>query len=192
MHALYILLTDDLGAISLEFSGNCPSCLIVCEQNVERACEPKDQTLKKTRTRPSSEKQQGASGKSLVCPGERFGFIAPKQLLTHQSRQRNSLSTPHHWPPFRRPERWSWLLSRWRHGCGLCSCEEGCPSVPKSSYLQEIQEPRKGGFSKGGFCRVERHAQGNKTYPKILGSAVYLALRAPQPREAYIFAKAPF
>ena len=29
-------------------------------------------------------------------------------------------------------------------------------------------------------------------YPRILGPAVHLALRAPQPREAYIFAKSPF
>ena len=48
----------------------------------------------------------------------------------------------------------------------------------------ETQEPRKGGFGKGGFCRVECHAQGNKKYPRILGSAAHLAvaLRAPLPR----------
>ena len=53
------------------------------------------------------------------------------------------------------------------------------------------QEPRKGGFSKGGFCRVECHAQGNKEYPRTLGPAVHLALRAPQPRKAYILQKPP-
>ena len=49
------------------------------------------------------------------------------------------------------------------------------------------QEPRKGGFSKGDFCRLQCHAQGNKNI-RALGPAVHLALRAPQPREAYIFA----
>ena len=55
------------------------------------------------------------------------------------------------------------------------------------------QEPRKGGFSKwGGFCRVRCRGQGNKKYPSILGPAVHLAVRAPQLREACIFAKTPF
>ena len=54
------------------------------------------------------------------------------------------------------------------------------------------QEPRKGGFSKGDFCRVECHAQGNKKYPRILGPAVHLALTATQPREAYILRKTAF
>ena len=31
------------------------------------------------------------------------------------------------------------------------------------------QEPRKGGFSKGGFCRIQCHAQGNKRIPKDIG-----------------------
>ena len=57
--------------------------------------------------------------------------------------------------------------------------------------LQICQEPRKGGFSKGGFCRVQCHGQGNKEYPRILAPAVDLALRAPQPREAYILKKPP-
>ena len=47
-----------------------------------------------------------------------------------------------------------------------------------------LHEPRKGGFSKGGFCRVQGHAQGNKKYPKVLGAAVHLALTASRPREA--------
>ena len=46
------------------------------------------------------------------------------------------------------------------------------------------QEPRKGGFSKGGFCRVQCHSEGNTKYPRIFGPAVHLALGAPQPREA--------
>ena len=32
-------------------------------------------------------------------------------------------------------------------------------------------------------------AQGNKKYPRILGPGVHLALRVPQPREAYILQK---
>ena len=54
------------------------------------------------------------------------------------------------------------------------------------------QEPRKGGFRKGGFCRVQCHGQGNKKYRRTLAPAVHLALRAPQPREACNFAKTPF
>ena len=50
---------------------------------------------------------------------------------------------------------------------------------------------KKGGFSKGGFSRVQCHDQGNKTIPRLLGPAVRLALRAPQPREAYSFLQKP-
>ena len=50
-----------------------------------------------------------------------------------------------------------------------------------------FREPRKGGFSKGGFCRVECHTQGNKKDPKMSGPAVHLAPRAPQPRETFTF-----
>ena len=53
------------------------------------------------------------------------------------------------------------------------------------------QEPRKGGFSKGGFCRVQCHSQGNKKYLGILAPAVHLAPRAPQLREAHILQKPP-
>ena len=35
---------------------------------------------------------------------------------------------------------------------------------PRSNTLCFSQEPRKGGFSKGGFCRVQCHDQGNKYY----------------------------
>ena len=38
---------------------------------------------------------------------------------------------------------------------------------------------------------MQRHAQGKKL-PKNIGPAVHLALRAPQPIEAYILAKTPF
>ena len=54
-----------------------------------------------------------------------------------------------------------------------------------------VQEPRKEGLSKGGFCRVRCHNQGNKKYPRILGPAAHLALRALQPREVYILQKPP-
>ena len=56
---------------------------------------------------------------------------------------------------------------------------------------KKSQEPRNGGFSKGGFCRIHCHPQENKNYPRKLGPAVHLALRAPQPREANIFVKTP-
>ena len=61
----------------------------------------------------------------------------------------------------------------------------GPPTLPPTS----TQKPRQWGFSKGGFCRVHCHGQGNKKYPRILGPAVHLALRAPKPREAYILQK---
>ena len=38
---------------------------------------------------------------------------------------------------------------------------------PITVGLAIYQEPRKGGFSKGGFCRVERHAQGDKNNKDI-------------------------
>ena len=63
--------------------------------------------------------------------------------------------------------------------------------VAKQSPKTQMRNRKKGGFSKGGFCRVQCHAQGNKKYPGALGPAVHLPLRAPQPREAYIFAKPP-
>ena len=65
------------------------------------------------------------------------------------------------------------------------------PRIPclYSGVISFCQEPRKGGFSKGGFCRVQCHGQRDKKYPRILAPAVHLALRAPQPREAYIVQK---
>ena len=65
------------------------------------------------------------------------------------------------------------------------------PFSPRSSFfaVSYRQEPRKGGFSKGGFCRVQCHGQGNKKYPRTLAPAGHLALRAPQPREAYVLQK---
>ena len=54
-----------------------------------------------------------------------------------------------------------------------------CPFLSSDLWgfgRDEKQEPRKGGFSKGGFCRVQCHAQGSKKYPSILGPAVHLAL----------------
>ena len=58
--------------------------------------------------------------------------------------------------------------------------------------VSTIQEPRKGGFSKGGFCTIKRHSQQSKEDPRILDAAVHLASRAPQPREAYMFANKIF
>ena len=59
------------------------------------------------------------------------------------------------------------------------------------AYLALSQEPIKGGFSKGGFCRVQCHAEGNKKYPSKLGPPVHLALEDSQPREAHIEQKPP-
>ena len=42
----------------------------------------------------------------------------------------------------------------------------------------------KGGFSKGGFCRVQCHAQ--EKISNDIGPSSTLTLRAPQPRKAYI------
>ena len=74
---------------------------------------------------------------------------------------------------------WGYLaLGRW--ACGLECQNKG---------FDQGWSSRKGCFSKGGFHRVECRAQGNKKYPRILGPAVHLELRAPQPREAYILKK---
>ena len=62
----------------------------------------------------------------------------------------------------------------------------------ETAEFRRNQEPQKGGFSKGSFCRDQGHGQGNKKYPRALAPAVHLALRAPQPREAYILRKPPF
>ena len=46
------------------------------------------------------------------------------------------------------------------------------------------QDPREGGFSKGGLCRIQ--------LPRALCPAAHFALKVPQPREAYDLAKTPF
>ena len=66
-----------------------------------------------------------------------------------------------------------------------------CRNAVQLSQENE-SEPRKGGFSKGGFCRVQGQAQGHKKYQRALGPAMRLALTASRPREAYIFAKTHF
>ena len=58
-------------------------------------------------------------------------------------------------------------------------------------HIWYFEEPRKGGFSKGGFCRIRCHPQQTKSLSRAFGSAVNSALRAPQSREAYVFAKNP-
>ena len=68
------------------------------------------------------------------------------------------------------------------HGSTPCWSCRACRTV----FWPQVQGPRKGGFSKGGFCRVQCHGQGSKEYPRILAPAVHLAPRAAQPREAYI------
>ena len=39
-----------------------------------------------------------------------------------------------------------------------------------------VAQSPKGGFSKGSFCRVQCHGQGNKKHPRIVAPAVHLAL----------------
>ena len=80
-----------------------------------------------------------------------------------------------------------------RRPCVLCAAIQiaRLASIHLAFGPSGSQEPRKGGFSKGGFCRVERDAQGNNKYPRILGPAVHLALRVAQPKEAYILQKPP-
>ena len=63
------------------------------------------------------------------------------------------------------------------------------PDLP--AKVRGGQEQRQGGLSKGGFCRVQCHGQGNQKYPRILAPAVHLALRAPHPRQAYILQNPP-
>ena len=60
--------------------------------------------------------------------------------------------------------------------------------VSRKCSWHESQPPREVGFL---LSRASRPRKQKKT-TIILGSAVHLALRAPQPREAYIFAKTPF
>ena len=82
-------------------------------------------------------------------------------------------------------------------GTGVVRETENLYSSPQNRHLSGknwhlSQEPRKGGFSKGGFCRVQCHAQGNKKYPGALGPAVLLApQRHSQERRAFL-QKNPF
>ena len=77
--------------------------------------------------------------------------------------------------------------------CHIAPVSHAYPYIPPKRVGKKIAEyqppPRKGGFSKGGFCRVRCRNQGNEKHPRILGPAAHLPLKAPQPREAYIFAK---
>ena len=56
-------------------------------------------------------------------------------------------------------------------------------------FCHLIRNQEKGVLSNGAFGRVQCHAQGNRKYARIMVPAVHLAFRAPQPREAYTFAK---
>ena len=51
-----------------------------------------------------------------------------------------------------------------------------------ASLFVWIQELRKGGFSKGGFCRIRCHPQETKTLSRALGSSLHSGLGAPQSR----------
>ena len=70
--------------------------------------------------------------------------------------------------------------------------EDGSGGFSSAFGSFENQEPRKGGLSKGGFCRIRCHFQEIRQLSRILGSAVHSALGAPQSTEAYMFAKTPF
>ena len=59
------------------------------------------------------------------------------------------------------------------------------------SFCTSIRKQEKGGFSKGGFCRIQCHAQESKEKPRTQDPAVHLALTAPRSREACSFAKNP-
>ena len=52
-----------------------------------------------------------------------------------------------------------------------------------------IQEPRKEGFSKGGFCRAECHAPGSKKIPKDIGPSSTFGTQSGTAKEAYISQK---
>ena len=68
--------------------------------------------------------------------------------------------------------------------CALClpRCSGFVAGPVGSNAGVQFRNQEKGVLAKGGFFRIQRHAQGHKKYPRILGPAVHLALRAPQPR----------
>ena len=53
------------------------------------------------------------------------------------------------------------------------------------------QELRKGGFSEGGFCRIQCQAHDDKQILRDMAPAAHLTLRQPQPKKAYIVQKPP-
>ena len=59
------------------------------------------------------------------------------------------------------------------------------------SGLAPIQRVLKGGFSKGGFCRIRCQIQEIRKLSRILGSAVHSTLRAPQSRGAFLCLQKP-
>ena len=70
-----------------------------------------------------------------------------------------------------------------------------CGSGPQRIIeLCLFQELRKGDFSKGGFCRVQCHAEGNKKYSRDIGpSSTFGIQSATATRECiFLFTKTPF
>ena len=60
----------------------------------------------------------------------------------------------------------------------------------KSNFTKN-QEPRKGGFSKGGFCRVQCHAQGDKNYPGGIGPSSTVGTQSATAKSGVHFCKNP-
>ena len=53
------------------------------------------------------------------------------------------------------------------------------------------QEPRQGGFSKGGFCRVQCHAEENKKIPKDIGPSSTCGTSSTTAKRGVHFCKNP-
>ena len=62
----------------------------------------------------------------------------------------------------------------------------------KISDLPKLRNQEKGVLAKGFHAESSVTPKETKNIPRILGPAAHLALRAPLPREAYMFAKTPF
>ena len=62
----------------------------------------------------------------------------------------------------------------------------------QASRDMKTRNQEKGVLAKGGSAELNVMPNETKNYPTMLGPAVHWALRAPQPREAYIFAQTVF